>query len=431
MSRGYLGAVASILWGWASIGVAAPCAGFTDVEDSSQFCVNVEWMKNRGITLGITPTLYGPDVLVTRLQMAAFLYRLGYQNALIQGGNAFGTTAVLGTTDAFALELRSGGQRVMRYEPDPVSPSLIGGHPLNDAAGLHGATVGGGGVSYAPNRVTVSFGTVGGGLGNVAGNSGGTGSQGATIGGGVSNLASGDYSTIAGGLSNVASGSASAVAGGVANTASGGGSIVAGGDHNAATGALSFAAGYRAKATAAGSFMWADSSEADFGVNETNFFGVRATGGVGFTVAIAANGGGTQFCDLRPGVLGWQCVSDRDSKENFEPAPVADVLAKLVAMPLFSWNFKGADPTIRNLGPTAQDFHASFGLGSNSRTIASGNLDGVALAAIQGLNAKVEELRAAKDAEIVELRRANEELRRAVEVLSARLDVPAQLVSTK
>ena len=58
----------------------------------------------------------------------------------------------------------------------------------------------------------------------------------------------------------------------------------------------------------------------------------------------------------------------------------------------------------RNLGPTAQDFHAAFGFGFNDKVIASGNLHGVALAAIQGLNAKVEDRLAAKDAEIASLR---------------------------
>ena len=136
--------------------------------------------------------------------------------------------------------------------------------------------------------------------------------------------------------------------------------------------------------------MWADSTNLDFGVNEPNFFAVRATGGVGFTVAVDGNGGGTQFCDLRPGIAGWQCVSDRDAKENFERAQGDAILAKLAAMPLYSWNFKGADPAIRNLGPTAQDFRAAFGLGAGDRSIAEGNLHGVALAAIQGLNAKLE-----------------------------------------
>jgi hypothetical protein len=57
---------------------AAPCAGFTDVQDTDGFCPNVEWVKNRGITLGCTSTtLYCPTDPVTRLAMAAFLNRLG------------------------------------------------------------------------------------------------------------------------------------------------------------------------------------------------------------------------------------------------------------------------------------------------------------------------------------------------------------------
>jgi len=57
---------------------AAPCAGFTDVDSSSGFCPNVEWIKNRSITLGCTSaTLYCPDAVVSRIAMAAFMNRLG------------------------------------------------------------------------------------------------------------------------------------------------------------------------------------------------------------------------------------------------------------------------------------------------------------------------------------------------------------------
>ena len=57
---------------------AAPCAGFTDVDDSSvAFCPSVEWIRNRSITLGCTTTTYCPNDPVTRLQMAAFMRRLG------------------------------------------------------------------------------------------------------------------------------------------------------------------------------------------------------------------------------------------------------------------------------------------------------------------------------------------------------------------
>jgi hypothetical protein len=60
---------------------AAPCAGFTDVDTSSGFCKNVEWVKNRKVTTGCTSaTLYCPNDPVSRLAMAAFMNRLG--NAL-------------------------------------------------------------------------------------------------------------------------------------------------------------------------------------------------------------------------------------------------------------------------------------------------------------------------------------------------------------
>ncbi len=58
--------------------LAAPCAGFTDVDDTSGFCPNVEWLKNRAITLGCTSTtVYCPNDPVSRLAMAAFMNRLG------------------------------------------------------------------------------------------------------------------------------------------------------------------------------------------------------------------------------------------------------------------------------------------------------------------------------------------------------------------
>jgi hypothetical protein len=58
----------------------------------------------------------------------------------------------------------------------------------------------------------------------------------------------------------------------------------------------------------------------------------------------------------------------------------------------------------------AQDFHAAFGLGTDERHIATVDADGVALAAIQGLNEKVE----AKNAEITELKRELESLKQVV-----------------
>jgi hypothetical protein len=57
--------------------IAAPCAGFTDVDDTGPFCPNVTWIRNRNITLGCEAGLYCPTAPVSRLAMAAFLNRLG------------------------------------------------------------------------------------------------------------------------------------------------------------------------------------------------------------------------------------------------------------------------------------------------------------------------------------------------------------------
>ncbi|HEX7653611.1 MAG TPA: hypothetical protein VF607_08895, partial [Verrucomicrobiae bacterium] len=54
------------------------------------------------------------------------------------------------------------------------------------------------------------------------------------------------------------------------------------------------------------------------------------------------------------------------------------------------WSYK-KDTGVRHLGPMAQDFHAAFAVGSDERHIASLDEDGVALAAIQGLNQKWED----------------------------------------
>ena len=61
--------------------LAQNCAGFGDVLATNPFCPNVEWVKNRGVTLGCGDgTNYCPDDPVSRLAMAAFMNRLG--NAL-------------------------------------------------------------------------------------------------------------------------------------------------------------------------------------------------------------------------------------------------------------------------------------------------------------------------------------------------------------
>jgi hypothetical protein len=63
------------------------------------------------------------------------------------------------------------------------------------------------------------------------------------------------------------------------------------------------------------------------------------------------------------------------------------------ALPISTWNYATDDPTIRHIGPMAQDFAAQFGVGADDRHIHPVDGQGVALAAIQGLLAELEAVR--------------------------------------
>ena len=97
-------------------------------------------------------------------------------------------------------------------------------------------------------------------------------------------------------------------------------------------------------------------------------------------------------------------ASDRTVKENFEVVSNAEILEKLVALPITKWNFKKQDETVKYVGPMAQDFHAAFGLGgSNDRVIHATNAQGITMAALQGLNTKVEDKTKTLEARLSEL----------------------------
>ena len=298
--------------------------------------------------------------------------------------------------------------------------AVIGGGFINEASGLE-ATVAGG----RDNRASGERSTVGGGVGNIATKAAATASGGAnntatgayaTIGGGYLNTASSYTATISGGDSNtIQDNSASATVGGgyhntidsnaFSATIGGGGwntvgtgaiyATVPGGLQNTAGGNFSFAAGYRAKTTSTGAFVWGDSTDHDIWAASANEFVVRATGGVYFFTAVnPADGFPTAGVQLHAGDPGWQNWSDREAKENFQAVDTREVLDKLCALPLTEWNMKAQAPSVRHLGPMAQDFHAAFGLGGgDDKRICSVDVDGVALAAIQGLNQKVEQQR--------------------------------------
>jgi hypothetical protein len=186
---------------------------------------------------------------------------------------------------------------------------------------------------------------------------------------GGNTTASGDYSTAMGGFTS-ASGQLSTAIGYVAT----------------ASGAASTAMGYYASTTGggiahAGAFVYGDNSTTTLVTpSADNQFVVRAAGGTTFYSNAAMNLG----VSLAANGNAWASVSDRNRKEDFRDINGEEILNKLAALPVMSWRYKNDDSGNRYIGPMAQDFHALFGLGTDT-TIATLDMEGVTLAAVKAL----------------------------------------------
>jgi Chaperone of endosialidase len=98
--------------------------------------------------------------------------------------------------------------------------------------------------------------------------------------------------------------------------------------------------------------------------------------------------------------------SDRFTKRDIVPVDPKKILEQLAALPIATWTRKTDPASIRHLGPMAQDFKAIFGLGDDERSIATLDMAGVSMAAIQALHTLMNE----RDTEIAALRRENADL---------------------
>lgn len=189
------------------------------------------------------------------------------------------------------------------------------------------------------------------------------------------------------GHNNIASGTASFAAG--ANAFAQGTSSVAIGFNVAAVGTGSLALGSNARSET-GAFTFADRSVSAVIASGANQFNARAVGGVGFYTNTTLTAG----VELKTGASAWSSVSDANMKEHFRDLDGDGILAKLAAMPIREWNYKAQDAAIRHVGPTAQDFAAAFGLGEDPLRISTIDADGIALRAIQALEARTTRLSA-------------------------------------
>ncbi len=108
--------------------------------------------------------------------------------------------------------------------------------------------------------------------------------------------------------------------------------------------------------------------------------------------------------------------SDRNAKERFHPVNPAEILEKVARLPVTEWSYQ-SDAATRHIGPVAQDFYSSFNVGTDEKHIAPIDEGGVALAAIQGLNQKLELELKTKHTEIEELKTGVAELKELVSQL--------------
>ncbi len=213
----------------------------------------------------------------------------------------------------------------------------------------------------------------------------------------------GDYST-ATGFNSIASGNSStamgseSIASNFASTAIGyqatasGQKSTAFGVMTTASGNYSTAMGYRTSTNGkTGAFVIGDQVATMLDASSDNEISMRFTGGY----RLFSSSSFTTGVYMTGGVSGWTNYSDRNKKENFTEIDGEALLGKIRLLPVTEWNYKSSDPSIRYIGPMAQDFWQAFHLGgSDSLGINSIAIDGVNLAAIKALEQRTAELHA-------------------------------------
>ena len=334
--------------------------------------------------------------------------------------------------------------------------ATVGGGNYNTAGGGDDSTVGGG----ANNNADGDSSTVGGGNGNTAyddystvggGNGNTAGGSYSTVGGGAGNGAGGNYSTVPGGSGNYAGGTYSFAAGQQASANNQGAFVWA----DSQNGTFASTANNQFAVRAAGGAVFVTSgagmtldgqpvltpnvyTSLSFGSATRQMlnlygstYGIGVQAGTLFFRSDATYASSGDFSWFRggtfnngqnqPGSGGAEMMrldhlgnlnvsnnvvahslilaSDRNLKSNFMPVNTQEVLAKVAALPITAWDFK-SEAGVQHIGPMAQDFYAAFNVGSDDKHIAVVDESGVALAAIQGLNQKLQDTVKQKDSEI-------------------------------
>jgi FtsZ-binding cell division protein ZapB len=271
-----------------------------------------------------------------------------------------------------------------RTPPAAIMPPLAGAI-LNTASGVH-ATVGGGERNTASGRY-------------------------ATVGGGLWNTASGIDATVGGGFSNTASGFFATVGGGEGNTASGDFSVVPGGNSNTANAAYNLVFGEKVDPLVTEThrvYFFGDGRITNGFFRSSGFLVINRLDG-DHPIHVGTNGTNGSGAHLTTGGA-WTNGSSRSFKERFVQYRPAEVLEKILQLPVEGYFYKGTEEY--HITPMAEDFYRLFGTGVHEiietdstgqlvrrpnpdvdKYLAASDVAGVALLGIQALHEENTQLR--------------------------------------
>ena len=174
---------------------------------------------------------------------------------------------------------------------------------------------------------------------------------------------------------------------------SNGQTAVAIGYSNTASADRALALGRGATAAHYGAFVWGGTQNSTqtnvVSSTTTGEFTVRAPGGI----RMRSNYTLTTGCNIAAGGGAWSCSSSRTLKEMFVPVNGEEILHRLRATPVTTWNYIAERREVRHMGPMAEDFRAAFGLGDEDTSIGVLDIAGVNMAAVQALERRTAGLR--------------------------------------
>jgi len=106
-------------------------------------------------------------------------------------------------------------------------------------------------------------------------------------------------------------------------------------------------------------------------------------------------------------------LSDVNAKENFAAVDNQQILDDLMTIPITTWTYIDQEREGRHIGPMAQDFNQTFGVGEYDNMLQAVDIYGVAFASIQALA----ERNAAQAEDLAALQAQNEALLARIEAL--------------